>query len=567
MKRNTWIFLGAGVAVAAGGAYYFLARPKEEIKWRTAKLEKGAITQRISSTGSVAALVQVAVGTQVSGVISALYADYNSIVKKGQIIAEIDPTVWQTQLRDAEASLERSKANMDEAKRQYDRARRLATEKLLSDQDLDAKDTAYKSAAASFENAKAALERAKANLAYCNITAPVDGVVISRLADVGQTVAASFSTPNLFQIAQDLSKMKVEISVDEADIDEVKVGQTAFFTVDSLPEKQFRATVSQVRLEPITTQNVVTYKVVMEVPNEPLPGSEGGEAPPAEVRKREGGLGRDGGAPKRPEGQPAPGRPTGSGDGARMGGGFGGDFNPDRMWEMNQARIQERNPGITKEEWLKRMKERMSQWGAGGGPGAGGPRGAAPTAQSPSRPAGSDAERLQAARTPGGAARLGGPVFGGNLALRPGMTANVTIITNRKQDVLRVPNASLRFNPAAFQKDEAKKDAPKAGGLGQPMGMGMFPGGQRPGAQERGGGAAKGMAMRREDRVWTLENGKPKAITVKAGISDGQFTEVTGEGLQEGMAILVGAENAQRAGAPSAAPMGGMPGGGGGGRR
>jgi HlyD family secretion protein len=175
----------------------------------------------------------------------------------------------------------------------------------------------------------------------------------------------------------------------------------------------------------------------------------------------------------------------------------------------------------------------------------------------------SDAARLEAARTPGGAANLGGPVFAGNLALRPGMTANVTIITNRKQDVLRVPNAALRFNPSSFLKDEAKKDAPKAG-LGQPIGMGMFGGGQRPPGQGGGGASTKGMAMRREDRIWILENGKPKAITVKAGITDGQFTEVTGENLPEGAQILVGVDTGQKTGGPTVAPMGGMPGGGGG---
>lgn len=568
MKRKTWVFLGIGVLAVAGGAAYYLTRPKDEVKWRTAKLEKGNITQRISASGGVAPMVQVAVGTQVSGVIQALFADYNSIVTKGQLIAQIDPTIWQTQLRDAEASLERTKATMEDAKRQYERAKRLAAEKLLSDQDLDAKDTSYKSAAASYENSKAALERAKANLDYCNITAPVDGVVISRLADVGQTVAASFSTPNLFQIAQDLSKMKVEISIDEADIDEVKVGQRAFFTVDSLPEKQFVATVSQVRLEPITTQNVVTYKVVIEVPNEPLPGAEGAAADPGKGEGK-GETKGEGRQPRRPEASPSASngqaRPAAKGEGRSGGGpagGFGGgDFNPERMWEMNKERILERNPGITKEDWLKRMKERMAQGGARGG---GRPE-PAPAAAS-AKPVGNAAERLEAARTPGGAARLGGPVFAGNLALRPGMTANVTIITNRKQDVLRVPNAALRFNPNAFLKDDTKKEAPKAGGLGQPMGM--FPGGGRPGGgggQGSGGGAAaKGMASRREDRVWILENGKPKSITVKAGITDGQFTEVIAENIQEGMMILVGVENAKSSSTPAAAPMGGMPGGGGG---
>ncbi len=531
MKRRTWIFLGLGAVVVAGGSYYLLARPKDEIKWRSAKLEKGNITQRISATGAVAPMVQVAVGTQVSGVISALYADYNSIVKKGQVIAQIDPTIWETQLRDAEATLDRGKANLDDARRQFERAKRLSAEKLLSQQDLEAKEVVYKTTQASFENAKAALERAKANLAFCNITAPVDGVVISRLADVGQTVAASFSTPNLFQIAQDLSKMKVEISIDEADIDEVKTGQRAFFTVDSLPEKQFLATVSQVRLEPITTQNVVTYKVVIEVPNEPLPSSEGGEgqAAPSHADGPRGGGGRpSGGASARPAGSDGGERPQ----------------DPEKAWE----RFKDRLPaGTTKEEFFKRFKERMAQ------------RQGAPAA---ARPAVGAIDRAAAARTPGGAALLGGPVFGGNLALRPGMTANVTIVTNQRRDVLKVPNAALRFNPASFQKDEKKAEAPRAGGLGTPLGMGGMPG-PRPqaGGQGGGGAAAKGMVSRRVDRFWTLDKGKPKEVIVKAGITDGQFTEITGEGLQEGMPILIGVEDPNKKAAAGATPPGGAPGG------
>lgn len=451
MKRNTWIGLGIGVAVVAGGTAYVWTRPKDEVKWRLAKLDRGNVTQRINATGAVSPVVQVAVGTQVSGVISALYVDYNSIVKKDQLIAQIDPTIWETQLKDAEAVLERARTNMEDARRQYERAKRLAAEKLLADQDLEAKQVAYQTAVTSMENAKASLDRAKANLAYCNITAPVDGVVISRLADVGQTVAASFSTPNLFQIAQDLSKMKVQVNIGESDIDEVKVGQRALFTVDSLPDKQFTATVSLVRQEPVTTQNVVNYVVEMIVPNEPLPGS--GEMKAAPVV-----------ASKAPVGDPK-----------------------------------------------------------------------------------------ALAHIPGGASQLGGPKFTGNLALRPGMTANVTINTNQRRDVLRVPNSALRFNPAAFLKDEKKADGPR---LGQPMVMG---GGLRPTGAQSGTGSKGGTVARREDRIWVLENGKPKAIVVKAGISDGQFTEVTGEGLTEGMQVLVGVENAKQA--AGAAPLGGTPGG------
>src|ERR1035438_1175335 len=252
MKRNTWIGLGIGLVLVAGAAAYVWTRPKEEIKWRLAKLDRANVTQRVVATGIVNPVVQVAVGTQVSGVITALYVDYNSIVKKGQLVAEIDPTVWVSQLQDAQASLDRAKAAYDFAKVDHDRSKRLFDEKLLAPQDLDTKDTALKNALGNVVSSKASLDHAKINLAYCRITAPVDGVVISRLADVGQTVAASFSTPSLYMIAQDLSKMKIWVSIAESDIDDVQVGQKAFFTVDSLPDKQFTARVSLARQEPVT---------------------------------------------------------------------------------------------------------------------------------------------------------------------------------------------------------------------------------------------------------------------------------------------------------------------------
>jgi len=527
MKRNTWIGLGIGIAVVAGGTAYLLNRPKEEVKWRLAKLDRGNITQRINATGAVSPVVQVAVGTQVSGVISALYVDYNSIVKKGQLIAQIDPTIWETQMKDAEAGLARARTNMDDARRQYERAKRLAAEKLLSDQDLEAKQVVYQTSVTSLENAKASLDRAKANLDYCNITAPVDGVVISRLADVGQTVAASFSTPNLFQIAQDLSRMKVQVNIGESDIDEIKVGQRALFTVDSLPDKQFMAAVSMVRQEPITTQNVVNYVVEMIVPNEALGGEEeakgttpqeAGKGAPREAAK---GGGHEGGQFGRGEGRD------------------GGAPDPEKVWE----RMKDRLPaGTTKQEFLKRFSERQAGRGVKAMP-------ATVTA-----PTGNPKDL---ARIPGGASQMGGPKFTGNLALRSGMTANVTINTNQRRDVLRVPNAALRFNPSAFIKDEKKTDGPR---LGQPAMMGG--GGPRPGgASQAGSGGKGGTVARREDRIWVLENGKPKAIVVKAGISDGQFTEVTAEGLNEGLQVLVGVENAKQAAGASPTPLGGTPGG------
>jgi multidrug efflux pump subunit AcrA (membrane-fusion protein) len=338
---------------------------------------------------------------------------------------------------------------------------------------------------------------------------------------VGQTVAASFSTPSLYMIAQDLSKMKVQVNIGESDIDDVKVGQRALFTVDSLPDKQFRANVSLVRQEPVTTSNVVNYVVEMIVPNEPLLNAE-----------------EDGKAPAPKDAAKGGGREEGKGGGGReAGSGREGAPDPEKAWE----RMKDRLPaGTTKQDFMKRFRERMA-----GAPGKGGPAVAMQT---------SKVDPQVLARIPGGASMMPGPKFTGNLALRSGMTANVTISTNQVKDVLRVPNSALRFNPSAFIKDEKKADGPR---LGQPMMMG---GGPRPGGSQAGTGTKGGVVARREDRIWVLENGKPKAIVVKAGISDGQFTEITGEGLNEGLQVLVGVDNSKQA-SGAATPIGGTQGG------
>ena len=495
MNRKVWIGIGTLGAVLVGGIAVVAFKPKSEIKWRQAKIERGNLVQRINATGTINALVSVPVGTQVSGVVTGLYADYNSLVKKGQIIARIDPTVWETQLKDAQASMQRAQASYDNAKGEFQRTKRLATQQLVSDQDLEAKETVMKTAAGNLESAKASVIRAQINLGYCTITAPVDGVVVSRVVDVGQTVAASFSTPNLFTIAQDLSKMKVEASIDEADIGLVKAGQKAFFTVDSFPDKQFVGSVSEVRLEPVVNQNVVTYKVVMEVTNE----SRNPDARPTQEKSPERGRARGGSEDKK--GAP--------------------DF--EAMWERMKGKLP---PEVTKETFIKRAKERMS---------------------GPSEP------KAMAAVSGGisGTARYiqpGSPVYRGDLSLLPGMTANVSIVTNRKEDVLKVPSVALRFNPAAFQKDlaPAKSEAKPAGG----------PGGQGGGQRQGGGLPARGMVARREDKVWILENGQPKVFALKVGISDGQYTEVMGENLIEGMIVLTGVDDTKKV-AVTATPIGG----------
>ena len=477
MKRNTWIALAAGVALLGGVSYYLLSRPAEEVKWRTAKLDKGSVTQKISATGSLNALVQVPVGTQVSGVVTGLYADFNSLVKKGQVIARIDTTLWETQLKDSEAGLQRAQASYENAKADFNRNKRLAEAKLIATSDLEAKELVLKSAEASLQSAKASLSRARINLGYCTITAPVDGVVVSRVVDEGQTVAASFSTPNLFTIAQDLSKLKVQAAIDEADIGQVQVGQSAFFTVDSYPDRQFQGRVTEVQLNPVINNNVVTYNVVMQVNNQPR------TLPPEEATR-----------PERRSERPEAGKPEGFKAGA-----WGG---------KTQASAPAREP------------------------------------------------KDQTATLEVGTARYipaGSPVYKGDMALFPGMTANVTIITQQRNDVLRVPNASLRFNPTAFQKNG--KNATATAGSGP-----------RPGGGQASAGKG-GMISRREDRVWILEKGQPKALPVKAGVTDGQFTEVSGEGIQEGIEVLVGVEDPKKADSASARPVLGTPGPPGGGRR
>lgn len=501
MNRKVLIGAGVAVIVAGGGVALFMGNGKEEVKWRTAKVDRGSITSRISATGTLNALIQVPVGTQVSGVVTNLMADFNSLVKKGQVIGKIDDTPWVAAVNDATATVEKAKASLFNAENDYKRNKRLWEQKLISDSDLDTKDLALKNARAGLESAKANLTRARLNLDYCTLKAPVDGVVVARLVDVGQTVAASFSTPNMFTIAQDLSKMKVQAAIDEADIGQVQVGQRAFFTVDSYPEKQFRGVVSQVQLNPVINQNVVTYQVVMEVTNEPRNAPAGD--PRQEGKPGEGRGGRKGG-----DGKPGEGRAEGHGPWKRGEGG---------AWKAGEGR-----------------------------------RG--PDAKGGKRPegkgalVGSPATELESAT-----ARYivpGSLIYRGDLALFPGMTANCAIVTKERQDVLRVPSAALRFNPNAFLKDGSAQQRP--GQASAPR-----PGQGQGGAQANRQGGGKGLVARREDRVWILENGKPKMLPVKVGATDGMFTEISGEGVNEGLVVITGVEDLKKLQAGPAAPLGG----------
>ena len=350
-------------------------------KYVTEIITRGDIKSTVSATGTVNAVTTVQVGTQVSGTILKLFVDYNSPVKKGQLLAQIDPAMFEAQagqaranLLSAKASLEKSQVMLRDTKTTWDRNKILYAKNFISKSDLDTSETNYLSALAQIKvseaqiaQVQAALDSASINLKYTKILSPVNGTVISRSIDVGQTVAASFQTPTLFTIAQDLTKMQIDTSVDEADIGKVKAGQKATFTVDAYPESPFNGKVSVVRNAPITVSNVVTYNAVIIVDN------------------------------------------TG-------------------------------------------------------------------------------------------------------LKLKPGMTANVSIETESKQNVLRVPNAALRFKPATSVATPDQKGAKGPKGPG----------------------------------VWILENNKPKNVKITTGISDGNFTELISNELTEGEQIITDSSNSTK---------------------
>jgi HlyD family secretion protein len=272
-----------GLLLVGALLWFWLSRPAA-ISYKTVKVERGTIVSAISATGTVNAVTTVLVGSQVSGTILKLHADYNSRVQKGQPIAEIEPALFLAQVEqargnwlNAQASLLKAKVTLADAARTLERNRRLLTQGVVSQSDFDASQTAYesaqvgiKAAEASLTQTRGALHQAETNLRNATIRSPVDGIVISRNVDVGQTVAASFQTPTLFTIAQNLTKMQIETSVDESDISRTRLGQPVNFTVDAYPERTFSGSVTQIRSAPITVQNVVTYVVVVQVDNREL---------------------------------------------------------------------------------------------------------------------------------------------------------------------------------------------------------------------------------------------------------------------------------------------------------
>lgn len=239
-------------------------------EYRTEKVSRGEITASVTATGSVNAVTTVLVGTQVSGTIRSIFVDFNTPVKKGQVIAQIDPDMFQAQAEQAKANVMKAEAQIRDAERSFRRNQELYSRNLIPRSDLETSETNFESARAVLGQVNAALRLADTNLKYTRIISPVDGIVISRSVDVGQTVAASFQTPTLFTIAQDLTKMQVDTNVAESDIGMVKVGQPVDFSVDAYPDVIFKGKVSQIRRAPITVQNVVTYIVVIGMNNRDL---------------------------------------------------------------------------------------------------------------------------------------------------------------------------------------------------------------------------------------------------------------------------------------------------------
>jgi HlyD family secretion protein len=242
-------------------------RGGKDTQYKTEKAGRGTVTTTVTATGTLSAVTTVQVGSQVSGVIAQLYADFNSMVRKGQLLAELDPTPFEAQVEQRRADLTRAQVQTDDARIKYDRQRRLLEAGLTAQADVDAAEAQFKAARAQTAQAQAALSQVLTNLHYTKINSPIDGIVVDRQYNVGQTVAASFQAPTLFEIAQDLTKMQVQADVDQSDIGRVKVGQVARFNVDAYPDDEFRGRIAQIRYNAQVNQNVVTYPVIIELEN------------------------------------------------------------------------------------------------------------------------------------------------------------------------------------------------------------------------------------------------------------------------------------------------------------
>ena len=272
MMKNKKIWMAVGAVAVIAIVVWALSggKKEEEVTFESAKVERQNIHTTITATGTIEPVTSVTVGTQVSGIVSKLYVDYNSVVKKGQVIAELDRTNLTSELNRAKAELTSAQSTLSYETANFQRYQTLFNKGLVSANDYESAKLSYEKARQTVNSARESVQKAQTNLGYATITSPIDGVVLSKSVEEGQTVAASFNTPELFNIAQDLTDMRVIANIDEADIGGVKEGQRVTFTVDAFPDDKFEGTVTQVRQEATTTSNVVTYEVVIGAPNKDL---------------------------------------------------------------------------------------------------------------------------------------------------------------------------------------------------------------------------------------------------------------------------------------------------------
>jgi HlyD family secretion protein len=633
MKKLIAIVVVLAVVGVGAGAYY-RSRQAPEPKVTTMPVTRGDVVDAVAATGTLQAVETVDVGTQVSGTVQELYADFNSIVRKGQIIARLDPSLIQTQIEQQEANVTRSEADLErlkvalaDAKQKYDRAKAMFDKTLIPRTDLEtaevnvkSADAQIKSAEASLVQAKASLNNQKVNLDHTVITAPIDGIVIARSVDQGQTVAASMNAPTLFILAADLTKMQVLANIDEADVGRMRPGQTVTFRVDAFPTDTFHGQVEQVRLQPAVVQNVVTYSTVIAVPNTDLKLKPGMTAnvnieiarksnvlrvPAAALRFRPTEemfqvLNQEMPPEARGRGMTAGGRSGGGGFGGRTGQGGGsgqGQGQPGRQGAApaaaGAAQAPAPTPGAPTANAVPSPDSRQARNNQPGAPG--GERGAEARG-------GGDRPAADAA---GG---RGGGGFGGGGGFDPNMTPE----ERRKAMEERLAKMSPEERQQ-FEERRARRMA-EGGGPGGAGGPGGGSGGGRggPGVQNQQSGdtgrrdISKGIAasikpgathatgattidalfgplpqVESRGRAWLFLDKKLKPINLRLGVSDGTFTEVLSGELEQGQEVVTsmvtglepkgntpGGNNANNPlmGPQRGGPGGRGPGGGGGGR-
>ncbi len=540
MNRTRWIILVVIVLGVLGGGWWWQARGhKDATKYRTAAVERGDITSTVSATGSVQPVLQVQVGSQVSGTLSKLYVDYNSQVKAGQVLAQLETSAFTARLAQAEASVARAQAALRNGQLGLKRSIELQKGDFIAQADVDAAQATVDQQKADLKQAQASLESAQVDLSHTTITSPIDGVVISRSIDVGQTVAASLQAPQLFIIGNDLRQMQVQTNIDEADIGSIRPGLQAKFTVDAYPDAQFSGSVVQVRLVPQVSSNVVTYQTLISARNDDLRLRPGMTANVTIMIDTHINALKVVNAALRF-------KPAGWAGGGRRGqggqnGGNGGSGNPGGGMRRSIAALWDRVVPAAL------AQEQGTSGGSGGGnwPGANDPY----VKQVRDKVAKGELTRDQARELiHKHFAEQGGP--GAPPAGSPG--------------------AAPAGRPAG-----AKHGAPAAaggtGGKGTHGGAGAF-GGRENGRFANVLGSARDATPFKPGGVFLLKDGKPVRVRVMVGISDGTFTEVRSDSLKEGDMVITGLDNAT-ASASSLTPPPGMGGpsfrgpGGGGGRR